>query len=148
MNRNALKSYAPKARRDFIAAVTARAAKLGVTAKGAAPVSVEGDFTIIGGTPFPKKVAAQRELLERRIRVLGFTQVMESAAYTWFNRLAAIRYMEIHGYFEHGYRVLSHPKGEPTPELLQHADQVELLGLKRATVLSLELEGCREKELL
>ncbi len=147
MNRNALKSYAPKARRDFIAAVTARAAKLGVTAKGADPASLEGDFAIIGGTPFPKKVAAQRDLLERRIQARGFSQVMEAAAYTWFNRLAAIRYMEIHGYFDHGYRVLSHPKGESTPEILQHADQVELPGLKRAAVLALKLDGRKDEEL-
>ncbi|WP_441252099.1 BREX-1 system adenine-specific DNA-methyltransferase PglX [Tardiphaga sp. 71_E8_N1_1] len=147
MNRNALKSYAPKARRDFIAAVTARAAKLGVTAEGVDPISLEGDFAIIGGTPFPKKVAAQRELLERRIRLLGFSRVMESAAYTWFNRFAAIRYMEIHGYFDHGYRVLSHPKGEPTPEILQHAEQVELPGLKRAAVLAFKLDGRKDEEL-
>ena len=68
MNKNALKTYAPKARRDFIAAVTARAAKLGVTAKGLDLISLEGDFAIIGGTPFPKKVAGQRDLLERRIQ--------------------------------------------------------------------------------
>ena len=34
---------------------------------------------------------------------------MEAIAYTWFNRFAAIRFMELHGYLEHGYRVLSHP---------------------------------------
>jgi hypothetical protein len=72
---------------------------------------------------------------------------MESVAYTWFNRLAAIRYMEIHGYFDHGYRVLSHPKGEPTPEILQHADQVELPGLKRASILALKLDGRKDEEL-
>jgi len=31
---------------------------------------------------------------------------MEAIAYTWFNRFAAIRYMELHGYLDHGYRVL------------------------------------------
>lgn len=147
MNRNALKTYAPKARRDFIAAVTARAAKLGITAKGVDPISLEGDFAIIGGTPFPKKVAGQRDLLERRIQARGFSQVMESAAYTWFNRLAAIRYMEIRGYLDHGYRVLSHPTGEPTPEILQHADRVELPGLKRDAVLTLKLDGRKDEDL-
>ena len=34
---------------------------------------------------------------------------MEALAYTWFNRLVAIRFMELHGYLDHGYRVLSHP---------------------------------------
>ena len=113
MNKNALKSYAPRARRDFIAAVTVRAAKFGVSPKKVEPIRIEGDFAIIGGTPFPRKVAEQRRLLEERIGAHGFAQVMEAAAYTWFNRFAAIRYMEIHGYLDHGYRVLSHdvPRG-------------------------------------
>ena len=36
---------------------------------------------------------------------------MEAMAYTWFNRLMALRYMELHGFLDHGYRVLSHPEG-------------------------------------
>ena len=32
---------------------------------------------------------------------------MEVIAYTWFNRLVALRYMEIHDYLDHGYRVLN-----------------------------------------
>ena len=40
---------------------------------------------------------------------------MEAIAYTWFNRLVAIRFMELHGYLDHGYRVLSHPKAGARP---------------------------------
>ncbi len=52
---------------------------------------------------------------EERVKRLGFEQAMEAFAYTWFNRLVAIRFMELHGYLEHGYRVLSHPDGKLTP---------------------------------
>jgi hypothetical protein len=48
---------------------------------------------------------------------------MEALAYTWFNRLVAIRFMELHGYLEHGYRVLSHPEGKPTPEILEEFER-------------------------
>jgi len=72
---------------------------------------------------------------------------MEEAAYTWFNRFAAIRYMELHGYLEHGYRVLSHPEGKPQPEIIEHADHVDLPGLKRDQVVDLKLDGTKDEEL-
>jgi type II restriction/modification system DNA methylase subunit YeeA len=147
MNKNALKSYAPRARRDFIAAVTARAAKFGVSPQKVEPIRVEGDFAIIGGTPFPRTVADQRRRLEGRIAAHGFAQVREAAAYTWFNRLAAIRYMEIHGYLDHGYRVLSHPTGKSVPEIIEQADHVDLPGLNRDKVVELKLDGRKDEDL-
>jgi hypothetical protein len=107
MNRNKLKQYAPKARRDFIRAVTDRTALYGLTRRKIEPVTVEGDVAIIVGRPLPNKAAAQRQRLEARIARQGFESVMEAMAYTWFNRFVALRYMEIHGYLDHGYRVLS-----------------------------------------
>ena len=52
MNRNKLKVYAPKARRDFIKAVTDRAAFYGLTKKKTEPVAMQGDVAIIGGNRF------------------------------------------------------------------------------------------------
>ena len=73
---------------------------------------------------------------------------MEAMAYTWFNRLVAIRYMELHGYLEHGYRVLSHPDpAKSTPEILEQAEHVELPGLNRERVIELKLDGTKEAEL-
>lgn len=69
-------------------------------------------------------------------------------AYTWFNRLVALRFMELHdGYLDHGYRVLSHPQGTPLPEILQHAEHVSLKGLDREEVIRLKLDGNRDEEL-
>ena len=113
MYRKTLEAYAQKARRDFIAAVTDRAAWYGLTAKSIEPVVEKVDVILIGAHAFPLNVAAPRKRLEDRIRRDGFEQVMEAMAYTWFNRFAAIRYMELHGYLDHGYRVLSHPEGKP-----------------------------------
>lgn len=147
MNRNILKKYAPEARRDFIRAVTDRASYYGLTKKKTEPVTVEGDVAIINGRPFPKKVAEQRKKLEEKIGRLGFDQVMEAVAYTWFNRLVAIRYMELHGYLDHGYRVLSHPEGDVTPEIVEHAEHLDLPGLDKQKVISLKLDGTKESEL-
>ena len=121
MDTSSLKNYAPRARLDFIAAVTRRAAQFGVTAKGASPVREEGQLVLIEGKPYPKAVGIQRQKLAARIEQQGFDQAMETAAYTWFNRFAAIRFMELHGYLDHSFRVLSHPAGNGLPEILEHA---------------------------
>ena len=147
MNRSAIKSYAPKARLDFIRAVTARAALLGISATRTEAMQESGDFVLIGGRAWPRIVAQQRRSLEERIRREGFEHTMEAVAYTWFNRFAALRYMELHGFLDHGYRVLSHPRGKAVPELLEHAEHVLLPGLASSTVIELKLDGSRDAEL-
>ena len=147
MHRNTLEAYAQKARRDFIAAVTDRAAFYGLTAKSIEPVVEEGDVTLIGAHAFPRNVVEPRKLLEEQIRRDGFEQAMEAMAYTWFNRFAAIRYMELHDYLDHGYRVLSHPEGQNQPEILEHAADVDLPSLDREKAVELKLDGSKDEEL-
>jgi type II restriction/modification system DNA methylase subunit YeeA len=142
-----LKKYAPEARRDFIAAVKNKAAVYGLLPKEILPMQEEGDVVIIGERPFPRSVAKQRKELEARIRKEGFQQFIEAVAYTWFNRFVAIRYMELHGYLDHGYRVLSHPEGKSAPEILENAERVELPGLKRDEVVDLKLDGGKDEQL-
>ena len=68
----------------------------------------------------------KRELLIKRINELGIEQVIEEVAYTWFNRIVAIRYMEINDYLpltkdnqSLGIRVLSSKDNTPDPEILK-----------------------------
>jgi type II restriction/modification system DNA methylase subunit YeeA len=148
MNRNTLKNYAPQARRDCIAAVTDRAASYGLRQDRIEPMTEQGDVVLIAGTSVPRDIATKRKRLEERITRHGFEPTMEAIAYTWFNRFAAIRFMELHGYLEHGYRVLSHPAPDkPLPEILEHAAQVELSGVNPSTVIELKLDGTRDPEL-
>jgi len=147
MNKNKLKAYAPEARRAFIQAVTDRAHFWGLSESGAEPVEETGDIAIIGGRPFPRKIAEQRRGLESHIQREGFAHVMEEVAYTWFNRFMALRYMEIHGYLEHGFRVLSNLSGSPIPEILEKAAQVDLTGLDKQKVIDLKLDGTKDAEL-
>jgi hypothetical protein len=147
MNLSKLKTYAPEARRDFIQAMTDRAAFYGLTAKKIEPVDVRGDVAVIAGRDHPRAIAGKRQKLEARVARDGFDQTMEAMAYTWFNRLVAIRFMELHGYLDHGYRVLSHPDGKLMPEILEHAEHVELPGLTKDRAIDLKLEGNKESEL-
>ncbi|UVT18289.1 MAG: BREX-1 system adenine-specific DNA-methyltransferase PglX (plasmid) [Nitrospira sp.] len=148
MNRTKLKTYAPQARRDFIQAVTDRAAFYGLTEKKIEPITENGDVAIIGGRAFPRAIASKRKALEERIAQYGFGQTMDAIAYTWFNRLVAIRYMELHGYLDHGYRVLTHPDASKSiPEILEQAEHLDLPGLDKHKVIELKLEGSKEAEL-
>jgi type II restriction/modification system DNA methylase subunit YeeA len=147
MNKAKLKSYAPAARRDFIQAVTDRAHFFGISEKEIVPVEESGDVAIIGGRPFPRAVAAQRRKLDARVKRDGFSQVMEAVAYTWFNRFLALRYMELHGYMEHGFRVLSSAGSNTTPEILDQAAQLDLPGLNKLKVTELKLDGNKDAEL-
>ena len=147
MNRNKLEAYTQQARREFIAAVTGRAAFYGLNSESIEPIVVQGDVALIGAHAFPRKVAGPRKRLEERIRRDGFEQVMEEMAYTWFNRFVAIRYMELHGYLDHGYGVLSHPEGQDQPEILEHAADVDLPGLDRQKAVELKLDGSKDEEL-
>ncbi|WP_334018172.1 BREX-1 system adenine-specific DNA-methyltransferase PglX [Burkholderia orbicola] len=146
MNKANLKAYAPHARRDFIAAVTARANLLGISTAGSAQANVRGDLVIIEGREWPIKINAQREKLLRRIERRGFEQAMEEVAYTWFNRFAALRFMELHGYFDHGWRVLSSRDGG-LPEILRYASEVSLPGLNKQVAREMQLAGTQDNEL-
>ncbi len=147
MNKTKLKNYAPAARLEFIRAVTDRAHLLGLTEHQIAPTEQNGELIVVNGRAFSQKVAEQRQKLVTRIQRDGFQPVMETIAYTWFNRFAALRYLEIHGYLEHGFRVLSHPSGGAIPEILEHAEQVEWPGLNCDQVVELKLSGNQDAEL-
>jgi hypothetical protein len=152
MNKAILKFYAPQARKDFIAAVTARANQLGLSLKAGslevAPAQTQGDVTVIGGQAWPSKVSGQRDKLIERIHKDGFEHAMEAVAYTWFNRFAALRYMELHDYLGHGHRALSSTAGG-LPDILTHATDLsnDLPGLSAAKVTELKLAGNRDGEL-
>jgi hypothetical protein len=148
IHKNTLKSYAPDARREFIKAVTERAAFYGITEKKIFPCEIKGDFAFISGRPFPKDIDKKRSNLITWVEKAGFSQTMEEIAYTWFNRFMAIRFMEVNGYLSHGYRVLSHPEGHNEPEILEKAQFIEKLdGLEKNEIIKLKTAAGKESEL-
>lgn len=153
MNTNNIKSYAPKARTAFIAAMTKRAALFGIRessipSMGIVPVEQKGDLALIGDRPFPASIIRPRAALVKKVEQLGFAQAMEQAAYSWFNRLCAIRYMELKDYLDHGRRVLSAADGSAgTPQILEDCLEVELPGLDKQLITELKLDGNKDEEL-
>jgi hypothetical protein len=152
MNKAKLKTYAPQARKDFIAAVMARANLLGISEMNGkleiAPSEKRGDVTLIAGQAWPAKVHEQRERLIKRMQKVGAGGTAEAIAYTWFNRFAALRFMEIHDYLGHGHRVLSSREGG-LPEILAHATELvgTLPGLNSQQIAEMKLAGNKDGEL-
>jgi Eco57I restriction-modification methylase len=147
MNNTHIKSYAPRARVAFIAAMTKQAAKYGITADSIAPLEIKGDLALINERPFKASIAKPRASLVQKIEQQGFDQVMEQVAYSWFNRLCAIRFMELKDYLGHGRRVLSHPDQPTGFQLLEDCLEVELPGLDQTLVHELKLDGTKDEEL-
>jgi len=147
MNTDRLKRYAPQARQDFIAAITRQAARYGITAQEVALAERAGDVILINGTPYPAAIAASRAALVSLIEQQGFSQTMEQAAYSWFNRLCAIRFMELHGYLDHGRRVLSHPERGSGFQILDDCLDIDLPGLDKNKVRELKLNGTQDEAL-
>lgn len=148
MNTSHIKKYAPQARNDFIAAMRKQAAKYGITADSILPAEQKGDLLLIGDQVFPLSVMKPREKLIKRIQATSFEQTIDYIAYSWFNRLCAIRYMECKGLLDHGRRVLSSADGSAgLPQILEECLDIELPGLNASRVAELKLDGNKDEEL-
>lgn len=148
MNTSNIKKYAPQARNDFIAAMRKQAAKYGITADRILPAEQKGDLLLIGETVFPLSVLKPRDKLIKRIQASSFEQSIDYIAYSWFNRLCAIRYMECKGLLDHGRRVLSSADGSAgLPQILEECLDIDLPGLNASRVAELKLDGNKDEEL-
>ena len=103
MNKNAIKKFAPEARRELLIRVKQRAQKFGVTAENIGNPTDES----VGGHLLSSTEKKQRAALIEQIKEKGYEQVMEEVAYTWFNRFSALRFMEVNGYLPTRVRVFT-----------------------------------------
>ncbi|MAT45244.1 MAG: SAM-dependent methyltransferase [Anaerolineaceae bacterium] len=121
MDTTALKKFAQEARKQLIREVQARLQQVLLTD------SVERH-----------QKAVLIEELQKRIQQTSREQVIEAVAYTWFNRLCALRYMDLNGFNRIG--VVSPASGATQPEILQEAKGgyiEETLQVDRKQVLGL-----------
>ncbi|EFH8042048.1 BREX-1 system adenine-specific DNA-methyltransferase PglX [Escherichia coli] len=155
MNTSNIKKYAPVARKQFRDAVMQKLTTLGIDAdkKGNLQIAQAtdlGDSVRYGQFSLDKSLASRRERLVKRAEKQGYDVLVEHIAYTWFNRFCAIRYMELHGYLDHGFRMLSHPNPtlEGGFEVLDHVLEVaDALGLDKSRLVEMKLAGDRDEEL-
>lgn len=133
MNKTAIKKFAIEARNKLRASVTVKAGMLGITEKEcSSPIMKGTDFEIYktaAGTEVTlnRSQCEQRRKLVDQINARGFDNVIEEVAYTWFNRICAIRFMEVNDYLPSRVRVLSSEKeGKTEPDIVTQAPDVDL----------------------
>jgi SAM-dependent methyltransferase len=148
MNKAKLKTYAPQARKDFMNMIRGRADLLGLTKREIEQPRAEGEITVIEGRPYPKRYAELHKRLAEKIKTEGLEPFIERIAYSWFNRFAALRFMEVNNFLLHGFRVLSNREaGKNEPEILTNAAEINLPGLDKEEVIKLKLAGNKDAEL-
>lgn len=132
MDKTAIKNFAIEARKILMKSAVKEAGFYGITKDGCKPPVQKGnDFEVyetVAGTE--NRIFGddrrRRANLVKAIQEQGFDQVIEETAYTWFNRLIAIRFMEVNNYLPARVRVLSSEAGSTTPDIVTQADTVEL----------------------
>ena len=141
MNKTAIKNFAIWARNKLIADIQYRAGLMGITAEGIKNALSQStpnmEFYDIG-TAEPYSITGeairQRQKLVDTIRrkeadsdyPTAYKYILEEVAYTWFNRLIAIRFMEVNDYLPSHIRVLSSESGKVEPDLVTTPFDAEL----------------------
>lgn len=128
MNKSVLKTFATSARKELLKKVEAKAMKIGITEETIKKTDIESsDAIFIDGKQLSKAEKVQRNKLIARIKQIGFKQVMEEVAYTWFNRFTALRFMEVNDYLPTGVRVLSSSNSNSAePDMMNQALELDL----------------------
>ena len=158
MNKTAIKNFAIWARNKLITDIQYRAGLMGITADGIKDPLPQSTGTMEFydiGTSEPYAITGeaipQRKKLVEIIRkkendssyATAYKYILEEVAYTWFNRLIAIRFMEVNDYLPSRIRVLSSGSGKIEPDLVTTPFDAELAftHAEEETVLRLKTEN-------
>ncbi|MCT3282162.1 BREX-1 system adenine-specific DNA-methyltransferase PglX [Lactiplantibacillus pentosus] len=142
MDKTAIKKFAIESRQKLIAAIKLQMSVLGIDEEGisekleTSTSEIEyyvDDRNPITGSNIVKRQRLVAELKEREKSTdfeTAFEDLVEEVAYTWFNRLIAIRFMEVNGYLPSHIRVLSSSANRNEPDIMMQsvADLVPYLG--------------------
>ncbi|QYR60308.1 BREX-1 system adenine-specific DNA-methyltransferase PglX [Fusobacterium polymorphum] len=110
MNKSSLKILAIEARKELMEKMRTRLEILGITKNGIEKAKVIGKEVEVKGTLYPKE---SYDSLIRKYKQVGYEELIEESAYTWFNRLTALAFMEANGYIEEKMIFNNGVKNEP-----------------------------------
>lgn len=139
MDTKELERFCPWARQELVGAVVRGMVQLGVDEAGRAqwPAGSEA----VAGRALSPGERTRRDRLMAEAAAAGDAAFAEREAYSWFNRLMALRYMELHGLLPWGGRALSAADGSFNPELATRAADLPLASLDRAAYLERAAES-------
>ena len=117
MDKGSLKVFAVESRRDLLDKMSNKLKNLGITANG---IKINEDQKLgkdieINGILYPRK---SYNALCRKYKKLGYEQLLEESAYTWFNRLVAFAYMESNNYVDE--RIVFNSGDKIEPEIIDN----------------------------
>ena len=145
MDKRVLQLYSVWAKDNLEKQIEVSLKTLGINSdKDIKECKIIGDYAVIEGdaTSYPKALEGLRKSIVNLVQAEGYENVIEEFAYTWFNRFVALRFMEIHDFLPHGFRVLSSRDGNIEPEILKNLNFVkDDLKLDLALCASLKEEG-------
>lgn len=139
MNDTAIKNYCIWARAELLNEVENRMQRYGILEEGAEPA----DAQTVGGVALSTQEQKQRtQLLEMQAR-MGHAALRDKAAYTWFNRIIAIRFMELHDYLPSGIHVFcsANDANAFEPEIVKEALDIDLPGASQEEIVPLVRAG-------
>lgn len=140
MNDSALKSFCTWARTELIKGVEAQMVRYGITEPAPAPVGSE----TVNGLPLSPAEIEQRDELLRMQAEVGHEALRDRAAYTWFNRIVAIRFMDARGWLPSRMRMLSRADGSHGSEAVENALDVEIATADTDRIAELKMVGLDE----
>lgn len=139
MNDTAIKNFCTWARTALIEGVAQRMERYDVS-EGA-----EAGLAAVGPLVLSPQEAAWRDDLLRLCREEGAGRLRDRAAYTWFNRIAAVRYMEVHDFLPSRVRMFTRPAADGSWELgsqaVDEALDLQVEGIDPARVAELKQTG-------
>lgn len=158
MNKTAIKNFSVWARTKLINDIKYKAGLIGITEKGIKeplPQSANNIEFYDIGTKEPYSISGiavnQRRSLVKKIKEkendsdyeTAYNFIMEEVAYTWFNRLIAVRFMEVNDYLPSRIRVLSSESGKFEPDLVSSPFQsdIEFTDDDKYTIMQLKDEN-------
>ena len=140
MNDSALKSFCTWARTELIKGVEAQTVRYGITEPAPAPVGSE----TVNGLPLSPAEIEQRDELLRMQAEVGHESLRDRAAYTWFNRIVAIRFMDARGWLPSRMRMLSRADGSHGSEAVENALDVDITTADTDRIAELKMAGLDE----
>jgi len=144
MNRDKIKKFSNVVRDKMEAEMVSIAAFYGITEKSIKePEAIYEDSFILNGKVFDKTIKKQRNELVKRIKEMGYKQVIDEVTYTWFNRFMALKFMEMNEYIP--TRVFSSIKDDKNePDILSDAYSITFMDVDKNKIMNLRSSGDNE----
>ena len=147
MNKTAIKKFAVESRQKLIKSAIECLEELGITDKEVVELVELGGVYTVKAQTLTESQKKNRDIIIQKIQEKGYEPFVEEVAYTWFNRIIAIRYMEVNDYLPFRTRVLSSEvPGKVDPDIITEiADHIEELELNRDKVIELKEHNKQEE---